>query len=252
MAAWTDRVLSLLQQLRDADPDCRLYGSADHGYRLGPRLTPGWLGWLEEHYQIRLPADYRQFLTEVGNGGAGPCAGLQRFGYLQKLEDIPVSYGTGIPHRRVIRGNCTIDTEERYTPAGAPADPFDERYYEAMIGYAGENYGRLARPFPLTKGFFFEAHGDDPLWEELYREGMTGEWMLADCGCGIMHTLVVTGEHAGAVWVEDTANGIGIYPFPGWEKGPEDSAGASVCFAEWYQSWLDQALDQARQGGATR
>ncbi len=57
--------------------------------RMDPvRLTPGWLGWLEEHYQVRLPPDYRQFLVEVGNGGVGPCAGLlwpldhrQRGGY---------------------------------------------------------------------------------------------------------------------------------------------------------------------------
>jgi hypothetical protein len=245
MATWTDRVLHRLQQLRDADPDCRLYGSSDHGYRLGPRLTPGWLGWLEEHYGIRLPPDYRQFLLEVGNGGAGPCAGLQRFGYLQRPGDIPVSYGTGLLQRTRTPSGRVIEMEERYTPAGVPADPFAELYYEAMMGYAGDDYVRLARPFPLTKAILFPQSGIDPLCEALYEQEITGEWMLADCGCGIMHTLVVVGEKAGTVWVADTANAVGIYPFAGWDKGPEDSEGAAVTFAAWYQGWLDQALEQA-------
>lgn len=249
MATWTNRVLHKLQQLRDADPDCRLYGARDHYYCLGPQLTPAWLEWLEEHYQVRLPGDYREFLMEVGNGGAGPCAGLQRFGYLQRPEDVPVSYGTGILHRTATRSGALIETEERYTPAGSAADPFAELYYAAMVGCAGENYVLLARPFPFTEPILFPESGIDPRCEELYHQERTGEWMLADCGCGINHSLVVAGQNAGTVWVSDTANAVGVYPFPGWGKGAEDSQGASISFAAWYEGWLDHALDEAGRLG---
>ena len=78
-----DHIASLsdmLRQLRDADPGFRVFGSMQHGYRLGFSLSERELATFESANGIRLPEDYRRFLSAVGNGGAGPYDGLEPLG----------------------------------------------------------------------------------------------------------------------------------------------------------------------------
>lgn len=70
----------MLRRLRAADPNFRVFGSAEHRYRLGPTLSEDELAAFESANRIRLPEDYRRFLAEVGNGGAGPYYGLEPLG----------------------------------------------------------------------------------------------------------------------------------------------------------------------------
>jgi hypothetical protein len=67
----------LLRRLRAADPGFRVFGSKRHRYRLGPTLTESELAAFESANRVRLPEDYRRFLSVVGNGGAGPFYGLE-------------------------------------------------------------------------------------------------------------------------------------------------------------------------------
>lgn len=60
--------------MREEDPDFRVFGSEQHHYLLGPTLAESELLAFEQQHGIRLPADYRVFLAEVGNGGLGPDA----------------------------------------------------------------------------------------------------------------------------------------------------------------------------------
>jgi hypothetical protein len=69
---------ALLLQLRKKDKKLRVFGSEAHTYHLGLILSEDMLKRFESAHGIRLPPDYRRFLAEVGNGGAGPCYGLDR------------------------------------------------------------------------------------------------------------------------------------------------------------------------------
>jgi hypothetical protein len=51
-----------------------------HRYRLGPPVPGRELAAFEAAHRVTLPAEYRAFLAEVGNGGAGPGHGLYAFG----------------------------------------------------------------------------------------------------------------------------------------------------------------------------
>lgn len=70
----------LLCRLRAADVRRRVFGSDQHGYRLGPALSEAELVSFESSQRVTLPEDYRCFLGTVGNGGAGPFYGLAPLG----------------------------------------------------------------------------------------------------------------------------------------------------------------------------
>src|SRR5260221_8063999 len=87
------RVLDKLERLRDADQELSLYGAHQHRYRLGPPLADGDLRRFERQHRMSLPVEYRAFLLQAGNGGAGPYAGLF------PLEAALINAGEGLPAR---------------------------------------------------------------------------------------------------------------------------------------------------------
>jgi SMI1 / KNR4 family (SUKH-1) len=65
-----------LIQLTILDTACEIFGSELHKYKLNPCLREAEIQAFEVKHHIQLPDDYRNFLLEVGNGGAGPGYGL--------------------------------------------------------------------------------------------------------------------------------------------------------------------------------
>ena len=83
------RILHKLAQVRDRGLTC--FGSDHHHFRLNRPLSEAKVRAFERRHHVRLPEDYRQFLLQAGNGGAGPYCGLLP---LEKwndavLEDLP-------------------------------------------------------------------------------------------------------------------------------------------------------------------
>jgi hypothetical protein len=70
----------MLRRLQAADSSFRVFGSKEHRYQLGPTLSERELAVFESANRVRLPDDYRRFLSMVGNGGAGPFYGLEPLG----------------------------------------------------------------------------------------------------------------------------------------------------------------------------
>ncbi|MCX6369094.1 MAG: SMI1/KNR4 family protein [Armatimonadetes bacterium] len=74
----------LLHQMQTEDPHYRVFGSGRHQYLLNPTQPEAVLQSFEKRHGISLPEGYRRFLTQVGDGGAGPWYGL--FSLEQTLE----------------------------------------------------------------------------------------------------------------------------------------------------------------------
>src|SRR5687768_10610227 len=73
------RVLAIKEKialLKEKDKNFRVSGSEFHEYQFHPTLPETALEAFENEHQIRLPEDYRLFLTKLGNGGAGPYKGV--------------------------------------------------------------------------------------------------------------------------------------------------------------------------------
>lgn len=69
-------VLEKLKKKKELDPDCIGFGVEAHNYELNSPISDKKLRELEKKFKISLPEEYRSFLLNVGNGGAGPSYGL--------------------------------------------------------------------------------------------------------------------------------------------------------------------------------
>ncbi len=78
-------VAGRLEVLRRADPGLTRFGAEAHQYLLNQPLTPSEVTAFEARYGLSLPGEYRSFLLEVGDGGAGPFYGIFRLDH----SDLP-------------------------------------------------------------------------------------------------------------------------------------------------------------------
>jgi len=180
----------------------KTFGSETHRYKFNSCLTENILQSFEKSYGSTLPADYKSFLTQIGNGGSGPAYGLlPLLDWNVELEINDNSFlSTTFPH--IDKWNATQDF-----------DIDDDDYTE-------------------TKEF--------QKWEEDYfsNRHITGSIRICHYGCAIYYFLVVTGNNAGQIWVDDRANDNGIYP------AISKSTGGQLTFLEWYDEWLTESLNE--------
>ena len=94
MAAREDiaEIADMIRRLRAADSRRRVFGSQNHRYRLGRKLSEEELAKFEAIHGIQLPEDYRCFLALVGNGGAGPYYGLEPLDSFGRDRSKPFPY----------------------------------------------------------------------------------------------------------------------------------------------------------------
>ncbi len=73
-------VVQRLAYLDRRDPRRKIFGANGHDYKLRPTVPISVIESFEKQHGISLPANYRSFITEIGDGGAGPFYGLLPFG----------------------------------------------------------------------------------------------------------------------------------------------------------------------------
>lgn len=170
-----ESVKNRLAELRRKGKNRNIFGSEIHKYQLNERISEEEVTAFETNYSILLPHEYRRFLTEVGNGGAGPYYGLESL-------------------------NNSLYSDLDYKRPGEllnPSIPFT--FVDAWnIAYEGDPEDDLA----------YEAHTD-----EYYSEKWeTGILRVCNYGCGVSINLVVNGTEKGNMWADDRCNDGGVYP----------------------------------------
>jgi hypothetical protein len=73
---FADEVRQKIEKLRAMHLGLRLFAADHHRYEFNPPLAEIDLLRFEERNRISLPKDYRDFVLNVGNGGAGPYYGI--------------------------------------------------------------------------------------------------------------------------------------------------------------------------------
>ena len=170
----------------------------------------------ERQHGIALPDDYKLFITEIGDGGAGPYYGVFPFG----LHDDCHDYCTWE------RGYLVGDFSKPFPHANAwnLPDSFWANQPDPPPGTSLEEEDRLMEAW------------DKELEEKYWNPSLVnGAIPICHLGCALRQWLVVNGEQKGHVWHDDRADYKGLYP-------AKDKAGSTMTFSEWYMSWLTGAL----------
>jgi hypothetical protein len=91
-----DRIRVSLRRLHSARPD--VFGADEHRFLLNPPIPDAEASAFESEHNVRLPVEYRHFLTTIGNGGAGPFYGVFPFG----MMDVGFGRASWIDHQGIV------------------------------------------------------------------------------------------------------------------------------------------------------
>ncbi|MGW0903362.1 SMI1/KNR4 family protein [Streptomyces sp. NPDC002853] len=201
----------------------QVFGSLGHQWVLEEPLADDALAELEAQLGVRLPADYRDFLTVVGAGGAGPAYGV-------------------FPVRRV-QGRWRWEGDGAdLADLSMIAEPFPDH------GPDPESLDALLSERPEEEDFEEIEDFDDAIeaWDERWGavmfapERTSGAIVIYHLGCAQREWLIVSGTHRGTVWSDCRADDVDLVPLL-------DDGGKPVTFARWYTAWLEAAELTARQ-----
>jgi hypothetical protein len=208
-----DSVLQRLAELDRRDPRRTVFGSGSHGYKLNPPLPASVIEAFEGRHGVSLPEDYRRFITEIGDGGAGPHYGVLPFGKDDDDRDWEGGGLVGDPGRPF-----------PHTGAWNLPDSFWEGEPDPPPGTPMEEEDRLMDAW--------DREVEARYWHPSI---MDGAIPICHKGCALRQWLVVQGGQRGLVWDDLRADQAGIAPVLGESGGP-------VRFADWYMTWLDDSL----------
>lgn len=193
----------------------RVFGSEGHGFQMNPVLSESEVVAFERDHKILLPADYRQFMTELGNGGAGPFYGVFPLGFMDH------DFDEG-PWRE----------NDRFV--GTLSKPFPlHAEWNDLSGYPEDDLmGRDEEKYWKQMDQFYERYWSSDL--------VNGAFPICHEGCALRIWLVVTGEQAGRLWEDRRSERAGLRPV-------QLHDGAMGTFSEWYKEWLDECYATAGQ-----
>ncbi|MFZ1083794.1 MAG: SMI1/KNR4 family protein [Terracidiphilus sp.] len=186
----------------------QVFGADTHGFRLNPPLSEADVLIFERSNKVSLPEDFRQFLTCVGNGGAGPFYGIFPLGKMDDNFGLKVwqenDYIVGILSER-------FPHETEWNDLSAlPSDGIRDK----------SEIDRQMEVFDSVYWSTSLVNGAIPICHE---------------GCAIRIWLVVTGPQAGNLWEDRRSENGGLNPL-------RLSDGSLATFASWYDEWMNECL----------
>ena len=236
-------LLNKVQKLRSLDKRCTIFGANSHQYRFRKVLQEEEVQKFEECYQIRLPEDYRNFLLEVGNGGAGPYYGINR------LEDAVVDYHKDkkdylkepFPHTEDWNWSSSIFQVWDWISRSNMIELSDFFHQKYLLTSEEEVSKPEWEAIKLFSGMVNEDTSD--FFESVYsREYFnksidSGSIDICDYGCGLRFKLIISGPERGNIWFDSRVDQGGLRPI-------KNSEGEKMNFLEWYNEWLEDSLHQ--------
>jgi SMI1 / KNR4 family (SUKH-1) len=180
----------------------RSLGPDSNKFELNSCLSQDEVQDFETQHKVSLPDDYKQFLLELGNGGAGPHYGLA------KLQNSHPKQMIGLP--------------------------WTQEYWN------NEPFNSLSKPFPYTGDrdrdiaigdSFYDKNGDEIGSSDDIFSGML---IISHQGCSYWNILVINGRFMGEIWEYD---GSGANP-EGFLSTKQDF---KTWYMTWLNSFFQQS-----------
>ena len=200
------RITESLAYLRRAQP--RQSAPYGDGFEWNPVIAEDRVEAFERCHSIRLPSEYRDFLTQIGNGGAGPYYGIFPLG--------------------TVDDNVTVrEWNVNDNLVGDPAKPF-------RFDHAWNDTSNMPPDDLPDEEEYWRRMGD---FERTYwsSEMMNGAIPICHQGCALRIWLVVTGPQSGELWDDRRSEYEGVRPLL-------LADGSRATFGAWYDEWLEQRL----------
>lgn len=208
-----------LEKIKKADPDYKLFGSSSHKYAFGPKLNESDILTFEKNFDCKLPEPYKIFLTEFGNGGAGPSYGIFSLGKMDHA--------------------FTEKIWPEYINPGGPFR-FTDAYNNDQMLYEGE-----PRPTDFKNELEYEqAHehwyysvGEDNQDRYYLEHALDGAIPICHHGCAYRSWLVVDEKSPefGNIWDDLVGDSAGVEPATKFD-------GSRIDFGEWILDWCEKSL----------
>ncbi len=203
-----EKVERILDKAREIDSGFELFGAEAHRYHLNPPVPEDFVRDVEEQCGFTLPEDYRRFITQVGDGGAGPDYGIApfrdfwKYGYFQ--EDRFAEH-----HRRGWRRSLVR--------------PFSIR---PLLWEERDNCMCDPEVYEMHPEHFFVWEKPENEWETPW--STDGFFCLGDKGCGWGYGIVLNGEKRGQLFTTDHEGGFALEAYS---------------FNEFYSRYLERLAD---------
>jgi hypothetical protein len=200
--------LDALSKLREHPPS--VFGAEAHGFQMNAILSENEVVAFEQKHHVHLPADFREFLTTVGNGGAGPFYGIFPLGEMDNNFEL----------RAWQEGDGTVGVLRELFPFQEAWNEISQMPEDDLADRDEVEYERRMNQF-----------------EQFYLDGSLVNGAIPICheGCAIRIWLVITGSQAGCLWEDSRSEYSGLRPVT-------LSNGKSATFGEWYREWLTECL----------
>ncbi|MGJ7533281.1 MULTISPECIES: SMI1/KNR4 family protein [unclassified Variovorax] len=218
-------ILSRLQTLKRLDLDCSCFAAKAHWYDLNPPLSEEEVAQVEAKHQCRFPDEYRRFITEIGNGGAGPAYGVFPLGMQDQSHDLS-------------------SWDDGYKLVGDLSKPFPLRSAWNLPDDFWSQQPDPPEDMPVDEQDRLHEAWDKRLESDYYATSITdGAIPICHEGCALRNWLVVSGPLAGTVWRDLRADYGGIEPFL-------NKDGTPMGFNDWYLHWVEQNIQQVSESQA--
>jgi hypothetical protein len=203
------RVREALSWLASSQP--AIFGVNGHHFLLNPPRPETDVSAFEQRHRIRLPSEYRHFITQIGDGGAGPYYGIFPLGFIDGTSGELHQWEEGDGFIGVLSTPFPLHGAWNDLSGMPPKDLLDtnEEAYERQLDAFEERYWDASR--------------------------LDGAIPLCHQGCALRVWLIVTGSEVGHLWSDGRADNSGLAPM-------ELKDGSRATFSSWYREWLEEAL----------
>jgi len=183
-----------------------VFDAESHRFLVNLPLSEAAVEAFEREHRVSLPSDYRRFLTEIGNGGAGPFYGVFPLGV---MDD---NFGL----RTWSENDGTVGVLSEPFPYEKEWNDLSGQPNDALLETDEAEYNRRLELFSDSYWCSSHVNGAIPICHE---------------GCALRVWLVLNGSQAGCLWRDLRSEFAGLKPI-------QTADGSPATFASWYGEWL--------------